>query len=147
MSESFVGRPVLPGAVEGRALVTRVPFDALASFKSGLQGVRQAAFACDPANPDILGVRLTGTILCLPQAVGSTSAGTTWDLIACRRLEPAAMLFAEPIDSLSAGGLVVAAVWDLSPIVVVDRLGPEFLDRVSSGARVAVFPDGSVTLS
>jgi uncharacterized protein len=147
MSRTFQGRPVLPGSVQGRALVSRLPFDALASFKQGLQGGRDVAIACDPDNAGTLGATLTGSILCLPQAVGSTSAGTTWDLIACRHLEPAALLFAERIDSLSAGGLVVARIWDGSPVVVVDRLGDSFLQRVTTGLSVAVSRDGLVTIS
>ena len=146
MSRAFQGRPVLPGAVRGRALVSRLPFDALAAFKRGLQGGQDVALACDPSNAETFGAHLTGSILCLPQAVGSTSAGTTWDLIAWRHLEPAALLFAESIDSLSAGGLVVARIWDGSPVVVVDQLGEAFLQELKTGVALAVSPEGVVTV-
>lgn len=145
--ERLQGRAVLPGRVGGPALVSRRPFDALAAFKEGLQGGRDAAFACDAGNAEVFGLRLTGSVLCLPQAVGSTSAGTTWDLIACRHIEPAALLFADRIDSLSAGGLVVARIWDGSPIVVVDALGPALLDDVKTGRRIEVWPGGAVGLA
>lgn len=147
MAEEYRGRPVLPGRAYGPALVSRVPFDALASFKPGLQEGADTAVSADAGNADILGARLTGSVLCVPQAVGSTSAGTTWDLIACRHLEPAAMLIAQSIDSLSAGGLVVARVWDGSAIVVVDQLGEGFLREVTPGCSVSVSEDGVVTVA
>jgi len=147
MAEEYRGRPVLPGRASGTALVSRAPFDALASFKRCLQEGGRPAFSGDESNADILGAQLTGCVLCVPQAVGSTSAGTTWDLIACRRLEPAALLFAESIDSLSAGGLVVARVWDGSAVVVVDRLGEDFLTEVTTGCSLSVSEDGIVTVA
>jgi predicted aconitase with swiveling domain len=147
VAEEYRGRPVLPGRASGPALVSRVRFDALASFKLSLQEGVGTAVSADPGNPDILGAELTGSVLCVPQAVGSTSAGTTWDLIACRHLEPVALLFAESIDSLSAGGLVVARVWDASPIVVVDRLGEEFLTSLKTGCPLEVSEDGVVIVS
>jgi predicted aconitase with swiveling domain len=137
---------VLAGEATGEAVVSRLPFDALASFKRGLQSGESTANSSDERNTDIFGARLTGSVLCVPVAVGSTSAGTTWDLISVRRLEPAAILFAGVIDSLSAGGLIVARVWNGSRIVVVDGLGDEFLDAAYDGAGVRVACDGSVVI-
>ena len=82
----------------------------------------------------------------MPAAVGSTSAGATWDWAAHHGLEPAAILFAGSVDSLSAGGLVLAREWEGSPVVVVDELGERFLDSVADGALVTIEPDGAVTV-
>jgi predicted aconitase with swiveling domain len=144
MGETFRGRPVVPGAATGRALVSCEPFDALASFGESLIQGQRPAVSRDRRNVAIWECDLTGSVLCVPAAIGSTSAGATWDLVAHHHLEPAAVLFARSIDSLSAGGLVVASEWEASSIVVVDELGERFLQSVSSGMVVSVEPDGSV---
>ena len=49
------------------------------------------------------------------------------------------------MDPLTAGGLILADVWLDTPIVCVDRLGPELLDRVETGDELRVGGDGVVT--
>jgi hypothetical protein len=51
-----------------------------------------------------------------------------------------------PIDSLAAGGLIVADLWAGRRIVTVDRLGDEFLTLVKEGDRIAVREDGTVRI-
>lgn len=142
----FRGRAVVPGSAAARAVVVRAPFDALASFMTSLVSGMDPVVSSDTGNPEILGETLTGRVLCMPAAVGSTSAGPTWDLLASRGLGPAAVLCAGPIDSLTAGGVIVGSLWDGSTAPVVDRLGGEFLAAVHSGMLVEVAVDGSVRL-
>jgi predicted aconitase with swiveling domain len=59
---------------------------------------------------------------------------------------PRAMLFSKPIDSLAAGGLIVADIWAGKRIVVVDRLGDDFLATVTHGDVVAVRENGEITI-
>ncbi|MFC2046571.1 aconitase X swivel domain-containing protein, partial [Chloroflexota bacterium] len=87
---------------------------------------------------------LTDKIICLPQTVGSTSAGAVWQRIARLGVAPRAMLFSQPIDSLAAGGLIVADVWAGRRIVTVDQLGDEFLQTIKEGDWLAVREDGTV---
>jgi len=56
------------------------------------------------------------------------------------------MLFSQRIDSLAAGGLIVADVWGGERICTVDLLGDDFLQYVSEGSWIAVSKDGSVTV-
>jgi len=136
----------VPGTAAAPAVVVRAPFDALASFMASLVSGTDPVVSSDSGNPEILGETLTGRVLCIPAAVGSTSAGPTWDLLASRGLGPAAVLCAGPIDPLTAGGVIVGSLWDGSTAPVVDRLGGDFLAAVHSGMWVEVVVDGSVRL-
>jgi len=44
------------------------------------------------------------------------------------KINPAYLLFSESIDSLAAAGCVLAKVWEDSPMIVIERLGKDFLD-------------------
>jgi hypothetical protein len=56
------------------------------------------------------------------------------------------MLFSEQIDSLAAGGLIVADLWVGRRICTVDQLGEDFLQSVEDGDRIVVREDGTVTI-
>ena len=56
------------------------------------------------------------------------------------------MLFSEHIDSLAASGIVLARVWEKSPVICIDQLGEEFLNTVKTGDRLKVTEDGTVTI-
>lgn len=144
--QAFRGRPILPGAVTGPALVSHTGFNTLASFQRAVVLRQKRAVCSDGNNPDLHGRVLTGAILCLPQTVGSTAAGLALATVASTGAAPAAMLFAESVDSLAAAGVVLADVWVGKRIITVDRLGQEFLAAVRQGQTVEVSPDGTVTL-
>ncbi len=144
MSRLFQGRAILAGNLEGKALVTRGGFNSLASFYKSLLTGAARAICSDQDNKDLYGKDLTGKIICLPQTIGSTSAGATWDLVAHVGIAPKAMLFSRPIDSLAAAGLVLAEVWAGKRIVAVDQLGDEFLEYVQDGCKITIQEDGAV---
>jgi uncharacterized protein len=60
---------------------------------------------------------------------------------------PRAMLFSRPIDALAAAGLVVAYMWAPESVITVDRLGDEFLERVTEGDWIRIDADGCVHVS
>ena len=144
MSRTFHGRPVLAGALTGEALVTHRPFNTLASFLRALTTGSRTAVCSDQDNPDLHGKVLTGKLLCLPQTIGSTAAGLALETAASKGIAPRAMLFSEPIDTLAASGVILADVWVGKRIVVVDRLGQEFLEHVQDGQMLEVCADGTV---
>lgn len=147
MSRTFQGRAILPGKVEGRALVTRTGFNAYACFyNSLLDGVIYAECA-DSGNQALFGKRLDSAIICLPNTIGSTSAGAVWQRVARLGVAPLAMLFSKPIDSLAAGGLIIADLWAEKRIVTIDRLSSMFLNTVKEGDLVTVQDDGVVIIS
>lgn len=142
----FQGRAVCPADISGEALVTQSGFNTLAAFFDAILDDADVARCSDHDASDLYGQVLTGKVLCIPETVGSTSAGATWELVARRRIAPAAVLFADKVDSLAAAGFALADVWGQQRICVVDRLGPEFLHAVQSGQTVTVDKDGSVSV-
>ena len=146
MSRSFKGKPILPGNLEGEALVTHVGFNTYASFYTSIHAQVEAAQCADSSNQELYGKNLTDKIICLPQTIGSTSAGAVWQRVAQMGVAPKAMLFSQQIDSLAAAGLVVADVWVGKRIYAVDQLGDEFLESVKDGDRIVIREDGTVTI-
>ena len=146
MSRSFKGKPILPGNLEGEALVTHVGFNTYASFYTSIHAQVEAAQCADSSNQELYGKNLTDKIICLPQTIGSTSAGAVWQRVAQMGVAPKAMLFSQQIDSLAAAGLVVADVWVGKRIYAVDQLGDEFLVSVKDGDRIVIREDGTVTV-
>ena len=71
----FQGRPVVPGRAEAEALVSRGGFNTLASFQKSLMFGDKKAACSDQNNPDLYGKPMSGTALCLPQTIGSTTGG------------------------------------------------------------------------
>jgi hypothetical protein len=51
------------------------------------------------------------------------------------------------IDTLAASGAILADTWLGKRIVVVDKLGREFLEYEQDGQQVTVDPDRTVTVS
>jgi predicted aconitase with swiveling domain len=146
VSRSFKGRPILPGNLEGEALVTHAGFNTYASFYTSIHAQVEAAQCADTGNQELYGKNLTDKIICLPQTIGSTSAGAVWQRVAQMGVAPKAMLFSQKIDSLAAAGLVVADVWVGKRIYAVDQLGDEFLESVKDGDRIVIREDGTVTI-
>ena len=146
MGRSFKGRAILPGDLEGEALVTHVGFNAYASFYTSIHVQVETAQCADSGNQELYGKNLTDKIICLPNTIGSTSAGAVWQRVAQLGVAPRAMLFSRQIDSLAAGGLIVADVWAGRRICAVDQLGDEFLELVKDGDLIVIREDGTVTI-
>ena len=147
LSNTFKGRAILPGSLEGEAVVSKTGFNAYASFSNSLQESAVSAECADASNQDVFEKRLDGKIICLPNTIGSTSAGAVWQRVARLGLAPLAVLFSNPIDSLAAGGLIVADLWANIRIVTIDQLGDDFLSTVNNGDLITVQEDGSVIIN
>jgi predicted aconitase with swiveling domain len=145
-NRTFHGRAILPAKMAGEALVTHLGFNAYASFYNSIHGQVEAAVCADSGNRELYGKDLSGKIICLPNTVGSTSAGAVWQRIARLGVAPKAMLFSQQIDPLAAGGLIVADLWAGQRICTVDRLGGAFLKSVKDGDRIVIDRDGAVTI-
>ena len=145
--KTFHGRPILPGSVQGSATVSHVGFNTINSYKANIiGGVTDNAICTDGDNKDLYKKELNGAILCIPQTIGSTTGGFVLMGMAELGLAPKAMLFANHIDSLAVGGLVMADIWMDKRIITVDLLGPEFLAAVNTGDPINVSEDGTVEI-
>lgn len=143
---TFRGRAVIPGAVTGTAAVSHRGFNTYASFFESIHEPSHAAICADSGNEDLLGHDLAGKVICVPNTTGSTSGGAVWQRLIEMGNAPKAVLFANAIDSLAAGGLVVVDLWAARRIVVVDRLGDAFLETVVDGDAVTIGDDGVVAI-
>lgn len=145
--KTYKGRIVAAGTFTGEAVVSHYGFNTLASCqKSALKSKATEIIVADQNNPDLFGKNITGKVLCLPMTIGSTTGGIVIQTIASRGLAPAAMLFSEPIDSLAASGVILARVFENSPLIAIDTLGKEFLEEVKTGDKVEILEDGTVNI-
>ncbi len=142
----FFGRPLFKANVKTKALVSHTGFNSLASFYNTILTNDDQAICGDHDAKAIYGKNLTGTALCIPTTIGSTSAGAVWELVARRKVAPAVILLSGKIDSLSAAGLALAEKWANHRIPAVDNLGEEFLSSVKEGDEILVNEDGRVTI-
>ncbi len=144
--KTFKGRVLAKGSWEGEAVVSRQGVNTLATFqKSALKNAAEVIVS-DQNNPDIFGQNITGKALCLPITIGSTTGGLVIQAICAMKINPAAFLFSEHIDSLAASGIVLAKIWENSDVIAIDQLGKDFLDAVRLGGRIRIDNDGTVTV-
>lgn len=142
--KDFKGRVLAAGNWKGEAVVSRQGVNTLATFqKSALKNAKEVIVS-DQNNPDIFGKNITGKALCLPITIGSTTGGLVIQTICAMKINPAAFLFSEHIDSLAASGIVLAKIWENSDVIAIDQLGDEFLKSVQTGDTVEIKEDGSV---
>ena len=145
--QTFHGRPILSGKIEGSATVSRIGLNTLSTYKPVMfAGVTDKAVCSDGDNKDLYGKDITGAILCLPQTIGSTTGGFVLMGVAKLGLAPKAMLFANHVDSLAIGGLLMADIWMEKRIITIDLLGQDFLDAANTGDPIKVYEDGKVEI-
>jgi len=143
--KTFKGRPILSGDLEGPAMVSHIGLNTLSTYKAVMfGGVTDKAVCSDGDNKDLYGKDISGAILCLPQTIGSTTGGFVLMGVAKLGLAPKAMLFANHVDSLAIGGLLMADIWMGKRIIAIDLLGDEFLAAVNTGDPVKIHEDGTV---
>ena len=143
--KTFKGRPILSGDLEGPAMVSHIGLNTLSTYKTVMfGGVTDKAVCSDGDNTDLYGKDITNAFLCLPQTIGSTTGGFVLMGVAKLGLAPKAMLFANHVDSLAIGGLLMADIWMEQRIVAIDLLGDEFLEAVNTGDPVKIHEDGTV---
>ena len=144
--KEFKGRVIAAGNWEGEAIVSHGGVNTLATFQNSALNNKDQAIVGDQNNKDIYGQNVTGKALCLPITIGSTTGGLVIQTVCQMGINPAAFLFSEHIDSLAASGIVLARVWEKSPVICIDQLGEEFLATVKTGDKLRVTEDGTVTI-
>ena len=143
--KTFQGRPLLPGKLKGKALVSKLPFNLTGSFlKNMFAGETKTAPCTDSANTDLYEKDLKGAIICTPQTVGSTMGAGTIMMLSELGVQQQAWLFSSHIDSISAAGLIMDDVWNGKRVITIDLLGDEFLEAVKTGDPINILEDGTV---
>ncbi len=143
--KTFQGRPVTAGVVQGKATVSKQPFNTTSSYIENIWGgVSDSAICTDADNKDLYRKDLNGVILCTSQGIGSSMGGAAFMAVAGLGVAPKAILYSRHIDAVSASGIVMADVWQDKPIITIDLLGEEFLESVETGAPISIHEDGTV---
>ncbi|QEY31016.1 DUF126 domain-containing protein [Synechococcus sp. RSCCF101] len=147
MAKTFKGRPIIPGNLEGTALVSKQPFNTTASYFTNMfAGNTETAPCTDANNPELYQKDLSGTIICTPQTVGSTMGAGAIMGMNLLGVGFKAMLFSDHIDSIAAGGLIMDDVWNDRKVVTIDLLGDEFMNTVKNGDKLVISEDGTVVV-
>jgi predicted aconitase with swiveling domain len=143
--QTFKGRALLPGDLEGDALVSKQPFNTTASyFDNMFAGVTDSAPCTDSDNEALFRKDIANCIMCTSQTIGSTFGGAAIMGVAEMGVGPRAMLFSRHIDSIISAGLFMEDIWNEQRIVTIDLLGDEFLEAVNTGDPIKIYADGTV---
>lgn len=141
----FKGRPLLAGKLEGKATVSKQPFNTTASyFDNMFAGVTDSAPCTDSDNKNLFRKDIADCIMCTSQTIGSTFGGAAIMGVAEMGVGPKAMLFSRHIDSIISAGLFMEDIWNEKRIITIDLLGDEFLEAVSTGDPIKIYEDGTV---
>ena len=147
MAKTFKGRPVIPGNLEGEALVSKQPFNTTASYFENMFGGNTETAPCtDANNTELYKTDLKGAIMCTPQTVGSTMGAGA--IMGMNQLGVGfqAMLFSSHVDSIATGGLIIDNIWNDNKVITVDLLGDEFMEAVKTGDSISIQEDGTVVV-
>ncbi len=145
MAKKFKGRPVIPGKLEGKALVSKQPFNTTASYFENMFGGNTETAPCtDANNKELFKKELKGAIICTPQTVGSTMGAGAIMGMNLLGVGFKAMLFSSHIDTIAANGLIMDDIWNGRRVITVDLLGDEFLETVKTGDPISIKEDGTV---
>ena len=143
--KTYQGRPIVPGKLDGKATVSKQPFNTTSSYLENVwAGETKTAPCTDQDNKDLYKKDMTGIILCTSQCIGSSMGGGCFMAVAGLDLAPKALLFSRHIDSVTASGVLMADIFQEKPILCVDLLGEEFLEAVKTGDPVSIHEDGTV---
>ena len=145
MAKTFKGRALIPGNLQGEALVSKQPFNTTASYFTNMfAGNTETAPCTDQNNAELKDKDLKDAIICTPQTVGSTMGAGAIMGMNLLGVGFKAMLFSSHIDSIAAGGLIIDDVWNDRKVVTVDLLGDEFMETVKTGDPIKISEDGTV---
>ena len=145
MAKTFKGRALIPGNLQGEALVSKQPFNTTASYFTNMfAGNTETAPCTDQNNAELKDKDLKDAIICTPQTVGSTMGAGA--IMGMNQLGVGfkAMLFSSHIDSIAAGGLIMDDIWNDRKVITIDLLGDEFMNTVKTGDKIKINEDGTV---
>ena len=138
MTGQLAGRPVVPGAAAGTALVTAEPL----SFWGGLN---TATGEIVDRRHELSGRIVTGRVFVLPRGKGSSTASACLLESIRAGTAPAAIITARTEPVLALGSIVADELYGRSVPIVV--LAEEAFRSIQDGDRLTVEPDGTVTVA
>ena len=137
MPTTLIGRMLAPGTATGEAIVLDEPL----SLWGGLDPA--TGVVIEPRHPQ-RGALLTGRVVVMVEARGSSSSSSVLAEAARAGVAPAAILLAAPDLILAVGSAVAEELYRVQVPIVV--LGPADLGQLRTGYRVSVSEDGGIRI-
>lgn len=138
MTRRLTGKPLVPGSAEGTALVSAEPL----SFWGG---IRPSTGEIVDRRHERCGETVSGRVFVLPRGKGSSTSSACLLESIRAGTAPAAIITLKTEPILALGAIVADELYGRSvPIVVLPE---EAFYSIRDGDRVAVEPDGTVTVT
>lgn len=135
MPTTLIGRVLAPGTASAEAIVLEEPL----SLWGGLDPANGVVI--EPRHPQ-RGASLSGRVVVMAEARGSSSSSSVLAEAARAGVAPAAILLAAPDLILGVGAAVADELYRVQVPIVV--LGPADLAHLRTGDHVTVSEDGAV---
>lgn len=137
MATKLIGRPVIPGAAEGKAIVSKEPL----SFWGG---VNPATGEVIDRRHDSSGRMLAGSIFVFPNGKGSSTGSAVLMECAKNHVAPAAIINSKLEPILALGAVIVEVLYQKTIPMII--LSDDALNRIHDNDHVSIEADGSVTI-
>lgn len=124
------GRPIVPGAASGYAVVTKKPI-------SFFGGVNPRTGKISEKNHPLFGQKVTNKVLVFPYGKGSTVGAYIIYAMAKYRTMPQAIINIQTEIIIASGCALVA-------LPLIDKLDKDPTIAIRTGDKVSVFPSGEV---
>ena len=145
--KTYKGRPLLPGDLQGEALVSKQPFNTTGSYLENMfMGRTDAAPCTDADNPELYQKDLANCILITPSTIGSTLGGAA---IMGRRgggRRPQGDALHRSPRLRRRLCLFMEDIWNDKRVITIDMLGDEMLENVKTGDPITIHADGTVEI-
>lgn len=138
----FKGRVLYKGNLSGEALVSKKGVNILATYFKGMPTKDKRSL--DQNNEYLYKKEIAGKILIIPECIGSITGGMMLQAASMNDIAPAAILFANHVDTLSSAGLVLSDIWADKKIIAIDNIGSDILNEVRSGDMVKIYENGEI---
>jgi len=138
MVRRLIGKPVIAGAAEGIALVSKEPL----SFWGGLDA--RTGEIIDRRH-ELSGAVVTGRVFVLPRGKGSSTASAVLLESVRAGTAPAALLMLQADPILALGAIVADELYRRTVPIVV--LAQEGFDSICDGDHLTIERDGTVTVN
>jgi len=137
MAIKLTGKPVIPGAAEGNAIVSKEPL----SFWGGV----------DPDTGEVIdrrhdcsGKLLADKVFVFPTGKGSSTGSAVLMECAKNHVAPAAIINSKLEPILALGAVIVEVLYQKTiPMVILSEVD---LGKIKENDRVSVEPDGSIII-
>lgn len=143
MKFSLKGRSVLPGVIRGQAVVSHGTLSLNNSFQKALFK-KSNNLVVEDKKSDIYLKNITSKVLCIENFEDSNVDALFILSLLDNNCSPICILASKQLPNSVLAGLVIAKNFYKTEIVVVDKLGDEFLLKIENGDIVSICDDSVI---